>query len=230
MRIKRGQMIAGLPVKVVRDFLRRRHTIHVSEFVDLTEDGGSPEQVVADIAAAGYLEPEPGLANCYRASVAGRRLRNASLLKPISREKADQLFEGFMDRVAEVNRRDELTHVVNEVRVFGSYIRATPDFGDIDLALRLRRRVKDFEEFRRMNEARVDAAGRWDLSHSAWIRFGQREVRRILKNRSPYLSIHDLDDLEDIKAPSRLVFKGPKRMAHFGSATGGRADESGSAS
>jgi hypothetical protein len=158
MRITRGDTVAGIPVKALRDRLRRSESLSIGTFENLIDDGRSAEQVVADLIAAGYLEHERG--DWYRASAAGRRLRNAKFLKPIPREKANLLFEGFMDRVAEVNRREELTHVVEEVRVFGSFLGDSPDLGDLDLAARLVRRAEDFEEFLRMNEARVEASRR----------------------------------------------------------------------
>ena len=72
---------------------------------------------------------------------AGVRLTTALALPPITREKADIILEEFLKRVVLVNARDELTHYVASVGVFGSYNKkSAKDLADIDICLDLRER------------------------------------------------------------------------------------------
>src|SRR5437773_6502052 len=60
---------------------------------------------------------------------------NAKFVRRITRPEAETLVAELLERVKLVNERDELTHRVTEVRVFGSYLGDKPDLGDIDLAI-----------------------------------------------------------------------------------------------
>jgi len=130
MRIDKTEMIAGQPILRVRDFLR---SIGDNGFTDLeiahrfkVSQGGAAE-ILRELRARSWVEPreehEPGW---YEVSMRGRALAAARAVPPISRMAAELLMKRFLERVSDVNGRDELTHRVTEVRVFGSYLTSAP--------------------------------------------------------------------------------------------------------
>jgi len=116
-------------------------------------------------------ETGPGRGLGYRATLRGYGLCNASFARPVTAATAQRHLDAFLDRVAQVNADPHAPHVVTEVVLFGSFARGTDDrFGDVDIALRLERRVADPQ--------------RWG---------DQDETYRQLKAGSRVVSLHDLD-------------------------------------
>jgi hypothetical protein len=88
------------------------------------------------------------------------------------------------------------------------FITSAPDLGDIDLAIELERKKMPGKGWVALSRARAKATGRQMRdSNRHW--YGEIEVRHMLKNRNPYLSLHDLDE------PTRLGCKS-KRLASVG--------------
>jgi hypothetical protein len=81
--------------------------------VELFAKGGQPTEDM--LAKHGVDEIR------YCVDYEGMRLIGTRFVKRISRRQAESLIEAFLVRVRQVNGRDELTHRVTEVRVFGSY-------------------------------------------------------------------------------------------------------------
>src|SRR6202043_3447412 len=129
--------IAGVRLVKVRDFLRWTGDCSV-QLVAIKErfgcDEATAEQIEKALIEAGYLEEDPNEkepGKGYVVSALGRQLRNAKFVRRISRREADALVAGLLERVKLVNERDELTHSVTEVRVFGSYLSDKADLGDV---------------------------------------------------------------------------------------------------
>ena len=113
----------------------------------------------------------------------------------------------FLERVAIVNARPELLERVCEVRVFGSYLEERDDLGDVDIAVRAERKGRSGKDRVRESLRRADESGRTSSSYLDRLSYGHSEDMRLLKARSRYLSLHTMDDLEAIGAPSKIVFK-----------------------
>jgi predicted nucleotidyltransferase len=113
------------------------------------------------------------------------------------------LVQSFLARVANINERDELTHRVTGVRVFGSYLTDKADLGDIELAVAIEpRRDTHVEE----SVKRAKRSGKTIRSYLERIAFGQIEVKKLLKDGSPYLAIHDFDEVDQLRTPYRVLF------------------------
>ena len=134
-------------------------------------------------------------------SALGRQLANAKFVRRITRPEAETLVAGLLNRVKLVNERDELTHQVTEVRVFGSYLSDEADLGDVDLAVQLTPRRATHVE-----EAKLGAARSGKTMSNQIITYGRHEVRQILKNRSPYLSIHEFGEPEELGVAYQVLF------------------------
>jgi len=140
----------------------------------------------------------------YKQGKAAPRLCNVRFIKRIDRTKADQLVAEIVRRAKEINARPELAMTVEEIRAFGSYITDRTDLGDIDLAVRFER--KPGKDFVAWNIERANASGRQSLNFFQQITYGETEVFRLLKGRSPYIALHYAHDLEKIGAASKVIF------------------------
>jgi predicted nucleotidyltransferase len=212
MRIDRKETIAGVPILQVRDYLRLiddeiTNKDFVAQWLGVSSRKGG--QIVRELLARGWLEPveRTGRKGYCALTMAGRAFAGARAVSPISRTKADALLVAFLERVAEVNKRDELTHYVKEVRVFGSYLdKRAKDLGDIDLAVDMPFRDLPGRDRLEYLEERADQSGR---SFKFWLErmaYGENEVRRLLKTRSPYISLHPISDIKATKARSKVLF------------------------
>jgi predicted nucleotidyltransferase len=209
MQVGREETIAGVRLVKVRDFLRWTGDCSV-QLVAIKErfgcDEATAEQIEKALIEAGYLEEDPNEkepGKGYVVSALGRQLRNAKFVRRISRREADALVAGLLERVKLVNERDELTHSVTEVRVFGSYLSDKADLGDVDLAVEFTpRRATHIEEAK----LRAAQSGKTMGNYLQIITYGRHEVRQILKSRSPYLSIHEFGEPEKLGVPYAVLF------------------------
>ncbi len=117
-----------------------------------------------------------------------------------------------------MNARDEFVYEVAEVRVFGSYLEPhQPLLGDVDLVVKLAPRGGlSHQEATKLSLARAAASGRQFSNYLQQLCFGRHEVLRQLKARNPHLSIHSPDDVEQIGAESRVVFRKQSTAAERG--------------
>lgn len=213
MRLDKDGTIAGQPIKRVRELVRRMGSAHwsyreIAEFFHIDDLKG--HTLIDEMAVRGFLqesERRPGNSSrFYECGPQGPRLGSARLLKAITRQKADVMIATFLQRVESVNARPELLERVCEVRVFGSYLEERDDLGDIDLAVRTERKEESGKDWVRESLRRADMSGRTFSTHLDRISYGHTEVMRLLKARSRYLSLHTMDDLEAIGAPSKILF------------------------
>jgi hypothetical protein len=163
------------------------------------------------MAARGFLEQSERRhsdgGRFYGCGPQGPRLASARLLQPITRAKADAVIAAFLQRVQSINERPELLERVREVRVFGSYLEGRDDLGDIDIAVKTERKGNFGKDWVRESVRRADESGRTFSSYIDRLFYGHTEVMRLLTAGSRYLSLHTMDDLEGIGAPSRVLFK-----------------------
>ncbi|MEO8415343.1 MAG: hypothetical protein ABI472_16910, partial [Ginsengibacter sp.] len=87
----------------------------------------------------------------------GRRLGVTRANPPITRAKADLLLAELLERVNMVNNDPGLVYMVENVKVFGSYLSKMEILGDIDVAIKLEKKVTG-EEFKSKSEARIRLA------------------------------------------------------------------------
>ncbi len=149
----------------------------------------------------------------YSVSETGTRFTNATMLKRIDRAKVDKLIAGLLERVKKINADNNLCHFINEIRLFGSVMDGKADsFGDIDVCYVMGRRKvpQDQKSWIDWNIARAKLSGRSNMLYTHKLYYGHTEVMRMLKSGSPYISLHDLDDVIGIKADSIRLFIAPE--------------------
>lgn len=215
MRLDKNELIAGVPVRAVRDFLRRLRSGHWSKEAieeDLRLPPDHADALIKELVARGLLEAEThrglGPAIWYKSGPAADRFVMVRFLKPISKEKARKVLDGFLERVRALNANDEFLYVVKRAWVFGSYIdKSMVDCADVDVAFEVVPRVPmSRAQLVDASLERARASGKQHPNFLAKLFFAEFEVRSFLKGRDRYLSLHDKDDLDAIGARRNQVF------------------------
>jgi DNA-binding MarR family transcriptional regulator len=212
MRVDWKQDIHGVRSLTIRDLLRHFGSCRVSvrgvaERLAVSEE--QARKIARELLERGWIEREPQEGDntgFYSVTAAGRALACAKAVPRISRCKANQLLEAFVQRVDLVNSRDCLLHYVAEARLFGSYIDPlTEDLGDIDIAIRLLLRPVTGRDHVKYALKRADDLGKRTNRRFRATFYCADELRAVLVSRSPYISLHDMCDLEEMKTASRLI-------------------------
>lgn len=217
MKIDWREHIAGVPMIEFRDFFKRigPGLFDVNTLKNtLDVDRLSADLILLELLQREWIEPELNLPSWWckgdpslfkRTSNGGQRLALAKAVPRIPRNKADAIVTAFLQRAEAINQDDVLTYYVEEAHVFGSYIDPTAiDFGDVDFAVvtRLRKIIG-------RDPVRYDREQAWahNIGGLRAGRFGYQQVVKRLKARSPYVSIHSMEEVESINARSQLIFR-----------------------
>ena len=140
------------------------------------------------------------------------KTRAARSVPRLNRAKAEKLLADFLRSVEEVNARPHL-HWVTEVRVFGSYLTNSDDLGDIDIAIRKKRRPVS-GAFGDACVAMAEQNGRIFGTDRDMAFYLDLLVARLLKGGSRYISLHgvtDLDENFDFEGKTVYTFAPPQR-------------------
>ena len=227
MRVDWKEQICGVPIIRIRDLLRYFGDDQFSQdFVadDLKLRPEEAKTLVENLLERGLIESARGPAfgifhglleaERYQVTTAGNALANARAVKRISRQRADELLASFIDRVREINANDVYGYYVPEAYVFGSYLDDdAKDLGDIDIALDLALRPIIDRDIVKYSQSRASLSGKRLPGFLDRIAYAETEVRTILKNRSPYISMHPLSDLNAARATAKQVFAASARDA-----------------
>jgi hypothetical protein len=154
--------------------------------------------------AAGYIrqvEKEAAVAGeRWVTTVQGNALAQASFGKPISRATAARHLAQVIVRARRYNADPGHLLAVVEIAVFGSYLDPAADrLGDLDLAVTAVRRETNGDRYVDQVLACARASGRSFGTFIEELFWPARELRMILKNRSPAISItnEDISKLTD---------------------------------
>lgn len=209
MRLDKTETIRGVRMMVVRDLLRGMGPGSVSAGFVKDRTGAD---IVDALVARGWLKPKYSRngTQYYSSTVAGDAVGNAHFVKPLPRARADRLAAEMLRRADAINADADLIYRIKTIRAFGSYITDSPDVGDIDLEVELEYKREKGDRPNEVNRARARASGKtmsyWDEG-----RYGEREVKLLLKGRSPYLSFHVGGQIELIGCDSRVLY--PRKIA-----------------
>ena len=173
---------------------RKIHGVHLPKAPDFT----GPARKLIEALLAHELIGEDGQESdgrmLYRVTDKGHAVGMKTLVPRMSRDKAEASLKEALERIAKVNADPELLYWVTEARVFGSYLTDSDDLGDLDLAIKLEPRpVEDW------TKACLDAADRSGKSfgnYLARLTYPDTQVRKLIKGRSPRISIHGTNELD----------------------------------
>lgn len=103
-----------------------------------------------------------------------------------------------MQRVEEINTDKYYLYKVSKILLFGSYIQKDAvDFGDIDVAFELEEKIKDRDEFQKLESDFIQKAidkGKYFSSYVDELFYSRHVVLLKLKNRNRYISLHEMED------------------------------------
>lgn len=127
----------------------------------------------------------------------------------LTRATAARHLTAFLARVRAVNADSYYLYRVRRVRLFGSMLTDAPTVGDIDLAVELVPRQTGPAHTEAEWQRRRDhvAAGHRFANAIAEAAWPMEEVLRVLKARTPRLSLHHGQEPDDLHAESRVVFE-----------------------
>lgn len=198
MRVSKKDTICGLAAPTARLLMRAYYgdrPIEVAcDILGVSADAAR-DQLLA-FEAAGYLERSE-LATAagmewWATTVKGNALANASFGKPISRATAARLLREVIERARAYNADPARLLTITEILVFGSYLDPAIDpLGDLDLAVSTVRRDTNGQGYvdKALDYARD--SGRSFSTFTDQLFWPARELRMILKNRSPAISLTD---------------------------------------
>lgn len=223
MRINSKQILFGQPILKIREVIRYAMTGRLS--------GIKKNEIIKEIATVlgcaikdvkllfeklikeEYLIFEKKkFRNTYYYEVTetekGRRLGVTRANPAITRAKADLLLAELLERVEKVNNNIDLVYKVENVKVFGSYLSDQEILGDIDVAVKLEKKVTG-EEFKSKSEERIKLAyknGRVFSNFIDQLYWPYREVMLQLGTRKKGLSLHEEDEVIN-RTESKTVFQ-----------------------
>lgn len=218
MKIDASNQIAGYPILRIRDLFKAQKSF-CAESIEwrMKVDSTEAQRLLRKLQALGYLEPEPATKTYssnndqwFDLTQAGRTLALARAVPPMSRAKAERLFQEFMERVHEVNTNPMYLNKVTRVVVFGSYLRPeVTELNDLDLVVETRFKITDTETRHKAEDAcrrSAQAMGRTFSNYSAYLYWPDTMVKLFLRSKSKYLSFHSPHDSILEQADTRQIF------------------------
>jgi DNA-binding MarR family transcriptional regulator len=215
VRLDPAKLYAGLPAKAARDLLRWLQDRYIDPDVlaeRLKIDRAAGEELMSRLLKEGLIEQSDEFKDrrFFRTTINGNALGNASLLKAISRERAQRELDALCERADEVNADRNLLLWVTRIVVFGSFTDPAVDFvGDVDVAATTVRRFGG-DGYTDRVIAYSEASGRRFKSDLEMLFWPAHEVDLRLKNRSRYLSLHRPDQVERLGVAAQVVYEYPR--------------------
>lgn len=200
MRVSRDDTICGVLAPAARQLMRAYYDDHSAgvacALLGLGRDAARDQ--LRAFAAAGYLRlverESMALGERWVTTVRGNALAQASFGKPISRATAARHLAQVIERARGYNADPGRLLTISQIAVFGSYLDpAAERLGDLDLAVSVVRRDTDGDRYVDKVLTYTRASGRRFGAFLEQLFWPTRELRMILKNRSPVISITDED-------------------------------------
>lgn len=203
MRIKRSEIIAGIPAMEARDIARlfKKEGNFVSADYMTTKmkikDVHQVESMLKALTAEGFLEEND---EGYFLTLKGSALALASANGAITKAKAEKELADLLSRIKEINESPDYPLRVGEIIVFGSYLSETNELSDIDIGFLVSRREDiSNEEYVELSDKRVKIAldkGR-RLQGFDDLFWPLKEITLLLKSGRSCLSLHNLSHAEE---------------------------------
>ena len=213
VQIRRDDIIAGLSGFEIRRFFRHVKGWHNDSFVTewmkeyLKLSDSKAAEVIRSLIREGYVARNGKVEGeiVFKFTDRGSALGRASGARRIARETAERAVRDFICRVKAVNDNPSFLYEVTDVVVFGSYLSDAPNFGDVDIAVRLRSRITDNEQRVAREIEHAHKSGRSFSRFIDELTWAQDEVMLALKARKrtvsvqPWYSFVGMEKKEDFR-------------------------------
>jgi hypothetical protein len=207
VRIKPKSKIGGIPATLVKRLCRLERFSTPAAAWELKLLEPEISSVLAALQREGYLSfcgQDPPFMDRWEVTGLGSRLAATRIGAPITRDRADQTVDQLIAAARNVNA-DDLAYNVERLLVFGSWVNGTEELGDIDVVADLRKRVIEGRDLERESRRRLRA--RKQQAHLLEdLGYPTTEVYRRLRDVSPYVSLHAIDDIHAYAAPYRIIY------------------------
>jgi len=219
MKIEKGQLIAGYPSLKIRAILKECQRMesgisfeYLSEIVAKHLEIHSLETnaVITTLIEEGFIHKNEH--GWHENTIQGNSLA-MSKLRRIPRKKAIAEVEGLLRRAAEVNKGKYYPHVVQKIEVFGSYLTASEDLGDVDVIVTLTMRYpaghqqsEFLEEFWK-KELKKKGVPNYFLQSWYHILWPEECVNRFLKGRARIFEFHQPQDAQAAQGNIKVIFE-----------------------
>jgi predicted transcriptional regulator len=222
LQIRTIDTISGISIKRVRGFFRYLVAWHQHSFElprlqqHLSLDNESALALVAELESQGYIKrPENGV---YTFTEKGEELVRASAAGKVSRQTAEHALIGLLARVEQYNADPTKLLTVEAVVVFGSFLGINEKLGDLDIAVKDRRRNLDDPDPSATAHVYAERSGRHFSNIVEFISWPNTELRQILKARKRTIAIQDWHTFLRMAAGPdqfqyKVVFGSPEAVA-----------------
>lgn len=209
MRIEKHQLIAGLPPKEVRRFMREaagfiirpRTVVEVLGFSQ-----NDARQLLQKLQSEGLLAVKE---DYWLATERGHALAMATAARPLRRVTAQRLMEEVVERARIINVDNEFAYRVQRLVVFGSFLAGAERPNDVDIGCSLAARFGG-EKQRVLEDERRKKKG-WFMNTSECAAWPKVEVLKKLKSGSRGLSVQEIGSLGMENIDHRVVFSDDTR-------------------
>jgi hypothetical protein len=212
MRVSADEVICGVPALAARELMLRYCCARPAESACgvLGVCRAAARDRLARFEAAGYLvranSESPVSGAMWLTTSLGSALAQASFGRPVSRATAGRHLEQVVARARAYNADPGRLLTIAKITVLGRGLDPAGCFsGGLEVAVSVVRRDSDRELYVRKVLAYARASGRrFDALHEL-IYWPDRELRMVLKNRSPAISITD-DDISARTGRREVVY------------------------
>jgi hypothetical protein len=194
IQIGRGEVIAGVPTKDVRDLFRYVVAWHRDSFeLTLLQERLSLEENAAlaltqELITLGYIVI--GENGTYAMTDKGSQLVRASASGEIKRTTAERALTGLLQRTEAYNADPNKILTVEAIIVFGSFLGTKEKLGDLDVAVKHRDRDHIGGRTKAKN-AYAEKSGRSFSNIVEFLSWPETELCQILKARKRTIRIQD---------------------------------------
>jgi len=213
IQINRGQSIAGMDAKALRDFLRKFYTGFDKDSMirDLKLTARRAARVIRALLQEQYIEFDRTSTvraeSWYYVTKKGKELMRASAARRVTRGTARLALRAFMERVHEVNRDSRYLCKVTKVAVFGSFLKDVDRLGDVDVAVETDYRIPRNENLWKVVQEYARDSGRQFSTFLAEQAWPMREVKLALKARKRTLRIESWYSFTQMEKTSDFRYK-----------------------
>jgi predicted nucleotidyltransferase len=206
MRIEKNQLIAGVPARDVRRFMRRAAGFIIRPRT-VTHVLGFPEEDARRLLRKFEFEGLDTLTDDHwEATAKGHALAMATAAPPLKRQTAERLLDEVILRARAINSDSRWAYQVASLVVFGSVVTGKERPNDVDIGCKLVQRFTG-ERQQALEEKRRGLKGTRFANIVECAAWPKLEVLKQLKSRSRGLSIQEFTDWIAEKTDYRIVFR-----------------------
>lgn len=209
MRVRKSDVIAGLPAPLARKLVRYFHGWAYADVaayaLEVSEE--EAEAVLERMAAEGYMKStETDRGRLWDRTLQGGALAQASFRAPVKRVTAERSLIALLERLRAYNSDSTKILAVVRALVFGSYLDSeAQELGDLDVAIVFARRTHP-DRYVDEAQAFARASGRRFGSYVDYLFWPETDMLRTLRGRSPIINITD-EDVSRFTDTTEIVYR-----------------------